>query len=224
MRILVVEDEEDLNSVLVSWFRRENYAVDSCLDGNEAWEYIQSVDYDAITLDITLPGIDGLSLVKKMRSCRMKTPVLLLTARDSVENRVKGLDTGANDYMIKPFAFEELLARIRVMTREKANSPSDIYTIADLKVDCIQRKVFRGRDEIKLSGKEFAILEYLIQNKEIVLSKDNIQEHIWDYTFDGDENIVKVYIRYLRKKIDDQYPVKLIHTIRNYGYVLREEE
>lgn len=223
MRILIVEDEEDLNEILVTWFRNENYAVDSCFDGLEAWEYIQQMDYDAVVLDIMVPGMNGLDLIRKMRANAIKTPVLFLTARDSVANRVEGLNAGANDYLIKPFAFDELLARIRVLTRKSVNNPADIYTIADLKVDCVQRKVYRGNQEIKLSGKEFAILEYMIRNKGIVLSKDHIERHIWDYAYDGNDNLVKVYIRYLRKKIDDPFPVKLIHTIRNYGYVLREE-
>lgn len=224
MRILVVEDEEELNEILVTWLKHEHYAVDCCHDGLEAWEYVVQMDYDAVVLDIMMPGMNGLDLIRKMRTNAITTPVLFLTAKDSVANRVEGLNAGANDYLVKPFAFEELVARLRVITRGRTDHPADIYTISDLKVDCIQRKVFRGgNQEIRLSGKEFAILEHMIRNKGIVLSKEHIERHIWDYAYDGDDNIVKVYIRHLRKKIDDPYPVKLIHTVRNYGYVLREE-
>lgn len=223
MRLLIVEDEVDLNDVLVTRFKEENYGVDGCYDGEEAFVYIEQTNYDAIVLDIMLPKLDGISLLRRLRKSGDQTPVLFLTAKDSIKDRVTGLEAGADDYLIKPFAFEELLARIRVMTRKRVNNPTDIFTLADLTVNCITHNVTRGGREIVLSGKEFAILEYLIRNKGIVLSKESIGEHIWDYDFDRDHNIIKVYIRYLRKKLDDDYQVKLIHTVRNYGYVLKED-
>lgn len=168
-----------------------------------------------------LPKIDGITILKKMRSSHINTPVLLLTARDSIEDRVRGLDCGADDYLVKPFAFDELLARIRVMTRKKTDHHSNIFTLADLSVNLNDHTVSRSGKEIALSSKEFAILEYMIRNQGIVLSKEKLEQHIWNYDYDGDSNIIKVYIRYLRKKIDDEFEQKLIHTVRNCGYVLR---
>lgn len=223
MRLLIVEDERDLNNVLVTRLKNENYSIDSCYDGNKAWELIQMTDYDGIILDIMLPGIDGITILRNMRDRSRKTPVLLLTAKDSVEDRVCGLDTGADDYLVKPFAFDELLARIRAMVRRKTDHVTNIYTLDNLSVNCTNHIVTRGDMEIPLSSKEFALLEYLIRNQGIVLSKDMIQKHVWSYDFDGDPNIIKVYIRYLRKKVDDNFEKKLIHTIRNYGYVMKEE-
>lgn len=224
MRILIAEDDVDLNDIIVTRLKEENYGVDACFDGEEARDYIEQTDYDAVILDIMMPKMDGITLLRTIRREGNKVPVLFLTAKDTVADRVNGLDAGANDYLVKPFAFEELLARIRVMTRKKADSPTDVFTLEDLTVDCVTHCVKRSGKEIKLSGKEFAILEYMIRNAGIVLSKESIEQHIWSYDFEGDENIIKVYIRYLRKKIDDDFEVKLIHTIRNYGYVLKKDE
>ena len=169
-----------------------------------------------------MPGINGLEVLKKLRSAGNKTPVLLLTALDSVPDRVAGLDGGADDYLVKPFAFEELLARIRAMLRREGGRPDNYYRIADLVVDCDARTAARGNVQITLSSKEFSILEYLICNQGIVLTREKIEQHIWNYDYEGGSNVVDVYIRYLRKKIDDGFSPKLIHTVRGVGYVLKE--
>lgn len=223
MRILVVEDEKKLNDLLVKKLKLEHYSVDACFDGNDALDYVAFAEYDAIILDIMLPGISGLEFLKRIRSQNNKTPVLLLTARDSIEDRVKGLDTGADDYLVKPFAFDELLARIRVMIRRSSNHVSNVFTVADLTLDCDARRVMRGDVEITLSSKEFSILEYMVRNRGIVLSREKISRHIWNYDYEGGSNVVDVYIRYLRVKIDSDFEPKLIHTVRGTGYVLRAE-
>ena len=223
MRILVVEDEPKLNELITARLRREHYSIDSCLSGDAAMDYLACAQYDLLVLDIMLPGISGLELLRSLRGRGDKTPVLLLTALDSIPDRVSGLDSGADDYLVKPFAFGELLARIRVLLRRSAGSVSNVYTLADLTVDCDARTVKRGETHISLSAKEFAILEYLIRNSGIVLSRERISNHIWNYDYEGGSNIVDVYIRYLRKKIDDGFEKKLIHTVRGVGYVLREE-
>ncbi len=224
MRILVVEDEKNLNNLITEKLRDIHYGVDSCFDGEEAIDYISMVDYDVIILDVMLPKIDGFDVLKKIRKENNKTPVILLTAKSNIEDRVKGLDYGADDYLVKPFAFDELLARIRVMLRHSSENATNVFTVGDLTVDCDTRKVKRGDDQIKLSAREFALLEYMIRNKGKVLTRDKIEEHIWNYDYEGGTNVIDVYIRYLRKKIDDGRSLKLLHTIRGVGYVLREEE
>ena len=203
--------------------KEEHYSVDSCMDGGEALEYLQSAEYDAVVLDIMMPVEDGLSVLKKMRGRNDSTPVILLTAKDSIEDRVKGLDAGANDYLVKPFAFEELLARIRVLLRKPADTPKTCYTVGDLEVHMDTQQVRRGGREIKLSGKEFALLRYMVQNEGIVLSRDKLEQHLWNFDYAGGSNVIDVYIRYLRRKIDEGHEKKLIHTVRGSGYVLREE-
>lgn len=224
MRILVVEDEKNLNQLIVQKLKLEHYTIDSCLDGNDALDYLQCAAYDAIILDIMLPGVNGLELLKQLRNRGDSTPVLLLTAKDSIEDRVTGLDVGADDYLVKPFAFDELLARIRVMIRRNSKGVSNIFTVADLVVDCDARTVKRNNLPITLASKEFAVLECLIRQSGTVLSRERISHHIWNYDYEGGSNVVDVYIRYLRKKIDDGHDVKLIHTVRGVGYVLRMEE
>ena len=224
MRILVVEDEPKINELITNKLKLAHYSVDSCFDGGEALDYIRCAEYNAIVLDIMLPVMSGLEVLKQLRSKNDKTPVLLLTARDSIEDRVKGLDTGADDYLVKPFSFDELLARIRVMIRRNSVGVSNIFTVADLTVDCDARTVKRGDIPIMLASKEFAILECLIRNSGTVLSREKISHHIWNYDYEGGSNVVDVYIRYLRKKLDDDYTPKLIHTVRGAGYVLRVEE
>ena len=221
MRILVVEDEVNLNDIIVKKLKLEHYGVDSCFDGEEALDYIFSVEYDVILLDIMLPKLNGFEVLKKIRSRNIKTPVLLLTARDGIEDRVQGLDFGADDYLIKPFAFDELLARIRVLLRRNTNNASNVFTIANLTVNCDSHEVYRDKIPIKLSTREFTILEYMIRNKEKVLPREKIEQHIWDYNYEGGTNVVDVYIRYLRKKIDDNFSPKLIHTVRGIGYILK---
>ena len=226
MRILVVEDEKKINDVIVKTLKKEKYGVDSCFDGEEALDYIFSVEYDIILLDIMLPKEDGFEVLKSMRKKGIKTPVLFLTARDQIEDRVRGLDLGADDYLVKPFAFEELLARIRVVLRKNSGSGEDsgnVLKIANLTVDCNKHEVFRDDVSIKLSAKEFSILEYMMRNKGRVVSKEKIEEHVWDFDYEGGSNIVEVYIKFLRKKIDNDFSPKLIHTIRRVGYVLKVE-
>ena len=221
MRILVAEDERDLNEILCKKLRSEDYCVDGCFDGEEALDYLASVDYDAVILDIMMPKRSGLEVVEQLRRQGNQTPVLFLTARDSIYDRVTGLDAGADDYLVKPFAFDELLARLRVMTRKRGGERSNLFTIDDLTLDIRSKRVERGGAELKLSAKEYALLEYLIRNKGVVLSRIQIEENIWGFDYEGSSNIVDVYIRYLRRKIDKDHPVKLIHTIRGSGYVLK---
>lgn len=223
MRLLIAEDEKDLNKILTERLKEEHYSVDSCYDGQEALDYLASAEYDAVILDIMMPLLDGLSVLKAMRRKNDSTPVLLLTAKDSIEDRVQGLDAGANDYLVKPFAVEELLARIRVLLRKPAETPKTCYQVADLEVHMDTRKVLRGGQEVKLSGKEFALLRYMIQNAGIVLSRDRLEEHLWNFDYAGGSNVINVYIRYLRKKIDEGHEPKLIHTVRGAGYVLKDE-
>ena len=226
MRILVVEDEKKINDIIVKTLKQEKYGVDSCFDGEEAMDYIFSVEYEIILLDIMLPKKNGFEVMESMRKKGIKTPVLFLTARDQIEDRVKGLDLGADDYLVKPFAFEELLARIRVVLRKNSVSGEDsgnILKIANLTVDCNKHEVFRDEISIKLSAKEFSILEYMMRNKGRVVSKEKIEEHVWDFDYEGGSNIVEVYIKFLRKKIDNDFSPKLIHTIRRVGYVLKVE-
>lgn len=223
MRVLIAEDEKDLNKILTERLKAEHYSVDSCYDGQEALDYLASAEYDAVILDIMMPVTDGLSVLKTMRRKDDSTPVLLLTAKDGIEDRVQGLDAGANDYLVKPFAVEELLARIRVLLRKPAETPKTCYQVADLEVHMDTRKVLREGQEVKLSGKEFALLRYMIQNEGIVLSRDRLEEHLWNFDYAGGSNVIDVYIRYLRKKIDEGHEPKLIHTVRGAGYVLKDE-
>lgn len=223
MRILIAEDEKDLNQILTARLTAEHYSVDSCHDGQEALDYLASAEYDAAVLDIMMPAVDGLTVLKRMRQRNDSTPVILLTAKDSIEDRVQGLDAGANDYLVKPFAFEELLARIRVLLRRPAETPKTCYQVADLEVHLDTMQVLRGGKEVKLSGKEFALLRYMVQNEGIVLSRDRLEEHLWNFDYAGGSNVIDVYIRYLRKKIDEGHEPKLIHTVRGAGYVLKVE-
>lgn len=224
MRILVVEDEKDLNRVISKRLESEGYSVDRCFDGEEALDFIDVGEFDAIVMDIMMPRINGIEVLKQMRSRNNTTPVLLLTARDGIGDRVNGLDAGADDYLVKPFAFEELLARIRVMTRKVSGNPTNVFSAADLTMDLNSHTVVRGDVNINLSAKEFEILEYLLRNKGIVLSREKIESHVWNFDYSGGTNVVDVYIRYLRKKIDDEFEPKLIHTVRGCGYVLRVDE
>ena len=221
MRLLVVEDEKKLNELITKKLKKEYYGVDSCFDGEEAVRYVEGTEYDAIILDIMLPKLDGFEVIKRIRAKKNKVPILLLTARDNIDDKVKGLDYGADDYLVKPFIFEELMARIRVLLRRNSGNADNVVTIANLRVDLDAKTVFRDDLLIKLSGREYSILEYLIRNKGKILSRERIEDHIWNYDYEGGTNVIDVYIRYLRKKIDDSYTPKLIHTIRGLGYVLR---
>ena len=223
MRILVAEGDRDMNAILVSRLKKEHYSVDTCFQGEEALDYLAGAEYDVVILDIMMPVLDGLSVLTKIRKEGNQVPVLLLTARDSIEDRVKGLDSGANDYLVKPFALEELLARIRVLLRRGTGEKENVCRVADLEVHLDTHEVLRGGKEITLSGKEFSLLRYMIQNQGIVLSREKLEQHIWNYDYTGGSNVIDVYIRYLRKKIDEGFTSKLIHTVRGAGYVLKEK-
>ena len=224
MRILIAEDEKSLNRIIAKQLKASGYSVDCAFNGEEAYDLISMTDYDAAVFDVMMPKIDGFSLLRKIRNEGNNLPVLFLTARDSIEDRVEGLDIGADDYLVKPFAFEELLARIRVLIRKNSVSNSNVITVSDLTVDISKRRVTRGGREISLSAKEYELLQYLAVNNGIVLSREKIEDHIWNYDYEGGTNVVDVYIRYLRKKIDEGYDKKLINTVRGMGYVLREEK
>lgn len=221
MRILLVEDENDLRQIIKKRLIKEKYTVDDCQDGLEAEDYIDMTEYDGIILDGMLPGKDGLNILKEMRRKGNHTPVLMLTARDSIEDRVRGLDYGADDYLVKPFSFEELLARLRAVMRRKPVFVSEVLIVDDLEMNLQTKDVTRKGERIELSSKEYMLLEYLMQNKNIVLSREQIQERVWGYDFEGVSNVVDVYIRYLRKKIDHENEKKLIQTVRGVGYVIR---
>ncbi len=223
MRILVVEDERDLNRIICKKLKVEGYSVDSCYDGEEALTYIDGANYDIIIMDIMMPKKNGYEVLAQIRKEKIDTPVLFLTAKDGIEDRVKGLDLGADDYIVKPFHFDELMARVRAMIRRNHGSTTNILKIDDLELDCGTRVVKRAGKEIELSAKEFSILEYMMQNQGIVLSREKIEEHIWNYDYQGASNMVDVYIRYLRVKIDKDFNTKLIHTVRGVGYVLKEK-
>lgn len=222
MRLLVVEDEIHLQDIIRKRLIKAGYSVDACGDGREALDYLAMSPYDAVILDIMLPGMSGIEVLKTIRREGNHVPVLFLTARDGIEDRVEGLDCGADDYLVKPFAFEELLARIRVMIRRQSDTPTDELVLADLKMDVRSRMVTRGGKTVELSAKEFSMLEYLMRNQGRVLSREQIEQHVWDFDYDGGSNMVDVYIRYLRKKLDEGYEKKLIHTVRGAGYVMRE--
>lgn len=224
MRILVAEDEKSLNRIITRQLSSVNYSVDSCFDGEEALDCFSFAEYDAAVLDVNMPKLDGFSLVKKIRAKGINVPVLFLTARDSIEDRVEGLDIGADDYLVKPFSFEELLARIRVMIRRKADVKTSVLTCGELSLDLGSHKVMRGEKNIELTAKEFELLRCLMINKGNVLSREQIENHIWNFDYEGGTNVVDVYIRYLRKKIDDDYEKKLIRTVRGSGYVIKESD
>jgi two-component system copper resistance phosphate regulon response regulator CusR len=224
MKILVVEDEPSLNQIIVKRLKIEGYSVDSAENGKEALQYMEAAEYDLLIVDIMMPEMDGLTMVRTLRRNGSKVPVLFLTARDSTEDKVSGLDSGGDDYLVKPFEFSELLARIRALLRRTAaNSPiSDELHLADLTLCGSSHLVTRGGREIPLTPKEFSILEYLLRNQGIVLSRDKILEHAWDFSYEGASNMVDVYIKTLRKKIDNDFEPKLLHTVRGAGYVLKE--
>lgn len=223
MRLLFAEDEPELRAVAVRRLREEGFGVDGCADGQKALDYAESTDYDVIILDIMMPKKDGLSVLRKLRQCGNNVPVLLLTAKDAVSDRIAGLDAGADDYLTKPYAFDELLARIRALLRRQSSEKSDCMSVGDLKLCVSSRKVTRGGREIALSAKEFSLLESLMRHKGSVLSRAQLENQVWDYDFDGGSNVIDVYIRYLRRKIDDPFEKKLIHTVRGAGYVLKED-
>ena len=224
MRILVVEDEKDLNNIITKHLKKNNFSVDSVFNGEEALEYLDYGTYDLIILDIMLPKVNGYEVIKKLRENKNEIAVLMLTARDSIEDKIKGLDLGADDYLIKPFDFGELLARIRALVRRKYGNTSNTMEIDDVCIDIAKKTVVRGGKNIELTGKEYEVLEYLIQNKGHVLSRDKIRDSVWDYGYEGESNIIDVLIKNIRKKIDIGNSKQLIHTKRGLGYVLKEDE
>ncbi len=224
MRILVAEDERELNSIIAKRLADEDYAVDSVFDGKNALEYMLTTSYDIVLLDVMMPGMDGFEVLKRYRAEGGTSPVLFLTARDAVSDRVRGLDSGGDDYLVKPFAFQELLARMRVLLRRNdGKNKSSVLQVGDLSLDTSSHRAVRRGREIELSSKEFSILEFLMRNEGAILSRESIREHIWSWDYDGESNVVDVYIRYLRKKIDEGESVKLIHTVRGSGYMIKGE-
>jgi heavy metal response regulator len=224
MRILVVEDEKKLASFIQKGLKEKQYAVDVVDSGDEGLFCAQTNPYDLIVLDIMLPGKDGLFICRELRKQNITTPILMLTARDSVEDKVSGLDSGADDYLTKPFAFSEFLARVRALMRRDHGSKSTIIRIADLELDQVKRIVKRNDSLIDFTATEFALLEYLMLNADQVVTRTMISEHVWNDDFDTFSNVINVYINYLRKKIDSGYSQKLIHSIRGVGYILKSHE
>ncbi|MBE9015269.1 response regulator transcription factor [Chroococcidiopsidales cyanobacterium LEGE 13417] len=223
MRVLVIEDEPGIAQFIRQGLNEAGYAVDVASDGQAGLDYALAAEYDVIVLDIMLPQLDGLQVLRQMRS-RIKTPVLLLTARDTVEDRVKGLDAGADDYLFKPFAFPELLARLRALLRRPPLQLDTILQVADLEMDVANREVRRAGKSIELSPREFSLLEYLMRHPRQVLTRSQITERIWNFDFYGDSNVVDVYIGYLRRKIDNGFDRPLLHTVRGVGYRLSAEQ
>jgi heavy metal response regulator len=223
VRILVVEDERRIAAFIKRGLEEERYAVDVAYDGQEALDWAAVVDYDLIILDILLPQKDGIQVCRELRDRRSKVPVLMLTARDAVEDRVRGLDSGADDYLVKPFAFQELLARIRALLRRQSEVKAAQLQVADLVLDTVTHRATRAGQVIELTAREYALLEFLMRHPRQVLSRTQIAEHVWDYGFYSTSNVVDVYIGYLRSKIDKAFDVKLIQTVRGAGYKIEAE-
>lgn len=222
MRILVVEDEKNLNRIISEALEDEGYSVDSCFNGLEGLEYARAARYDVIILDINMPKMNGLDMVRRLRQEGDATPVLFLTARDSVSDRVEGLESGGDYYLVKPFDFSELMAVVRVMTRKYTGNRSNVYVLGDLSIDIAAKTVVRAGKSIDLTAKEFSLLEYMMRNRGVVLSREMIEDNLWNYDYEGGTNIVDVYVGYLRKKMDTGFGKKLIHTVWGSGWVLKE--
>ncbi|HET8783203.1 MAG TPA: response regulator transcription factor [Pyrinomonadaceae bacterium] len=220
MRILLVEDEPSAATMLAKGLREETYAVDVAFDGETALAQAFINDYDLIILDVVLPGKDGFRVCRELRTNRLTVPVLMLTARDAVEDKVEGLDSGADDYLPKPFDFEELLARVRALLRRKPDLYPEVITVGDLAVDTRARRITRAGESIDLTAKEYALLEYLARRDGEVVSRADISEHVWDESYDPFSKVIDVFIQRLRRKVDDGHPLKLIHTRRGEGYML----
>ena len=224
MRLLVVEDEKKVSSFIKKGLEEEGYAVDAAHDGEEGLYMALDNVHDLIILDIQLPKMDGLQVLQEIRKQKVKTPVLLLTVRATIEDKVLGLDSGADDYLTKPFAFQELVARLRALLRRRTEAEPTVLKIADLELDPARRTVLRGEEKIDLSPREFSLLDYFMRNPGRVLTRTMITEHVWDYDFDTDTNVIDVYVNYLRKKIDSNRDPGLIQTVRGVGYLLRDSE
>lgn len=223
MKLLIAEDERSLNEIITKKLKQEGFCVDSCLDGGEALERLLYTDYDLAVLDIMMPVLSGTEVVTKLRKEGKNTPVIFLTAKDTVHDRVTGLNLGANDYIVKPFSFDELIARIMAVMRTVSGNVTDQITLGGLTIDLDTHIITLDGNEITLTGKEYDLLEYLMMNKGHILSKAKILSHVWGYDYEGGDKIVEVYMNYIRKKIDAGRDKKLIHTVRGIGYVMKEE-
>jgi len=222
MKILVVEDEKKVAGFIKRGLEDDNYKVSVAYDGLDGFKQAMEGDFNLVIMDMMLPKKDGMEVVREIRESGNRVPVLMLTARDNMEDIVSGLDAGSDDYLTKPFAFAELLARIRALLRRGELDRGAEIRFSDLRLDPVSHKVWRNNKEIDLTSKEYGLLEYLMRNPNTVLSRAMIAEHVWDYAFDSFTNIIDVYVNYLRKKIDRDFPAKLIHTVRGQGYILRE--
>lgn len=222
MRILIIEDEKKVADFIKRGLKEEGYCVDVAYDGEEGYFLATTNEYDLIILDLMLPRMDGITLCKRLREDKITVPIIMLTAKDSVKDKVTGLDSGANDYLTKPFAFEELLARVRANIRKKDAGITTKLRVGDLVLDLLTHKVTRADKEITLTAKEYALLEYLMRNVGTVVTRTMISEHVWDINFDTFTNVIDVYINYLRSKIDQGFKKKLIHTLRGRGYILKD--
>jgi heavy metal response regulator len=222
MRILIIEDEKKVAQFIKKGLEEEHYAVDTAYDGEMGLYMIDVNEYDLVVLDLMIPKIDGLEVLKKIRGNKNKVPILVLTAKDTVEDIVKGLDAGCDDYLTKPFEFIEFLARVRALLRREKGEKEPVLKIADLTLFLVTHKVMRKGKEIELTSKEYALLEYFMRNPDKVLTRTMITEHVWDYHFDSMTNVIDVYVNYLRRKIDKDFEPKLIHTIRGVGYIMKK--
>ena len=223
MKILVVEDEKDLNRVITKHLKKNNYSVDSCFDGEQALDYVLYGEYDLIITDIMMPKIDGYGFIKQLRNDKNSTPVIMLTAKDSLDDKILGLDSGADDYIVKPFEFDELLARIRVLMRRNYGFATNIIQVDDVVLDISKKLVTRSGESIVLTGKEYEVLEYLFKNKMGIISREQILNHVWDYDYEGASNIIDVIIKNIRKKLDVGSKKPIIHTKRGLGYFVKED-
>ncbi len=221
MKILVVEDERDLNRIITKHLKKNNYSVDSCFDGQEALDFISYSEYDLIITDIMMPNVDGYEFIDKLRANKNNTPVIMLTAKDTLEDKIVGLDSGADDYIVKPFEFDELLARIRVLMRRNYGLATNIIQIEEVTLDLAKKQVVKSGEIIDLTGKEYEVLEYLMKNKGSILSRDQILNHVWDYEYEGASNIVDVIIKNIRKKLDRGEGNTIIYTKRGLGYFVK---
>ena len=222
MRILVVEDEKKVAAFIKKGLEEEFFSVDTVFNGKDGLEYASTEGYDLVILDVMIPYMDGFTVTKEIRRRKIQTPILLLTVKDSINDKVEGLDAGADDYLTKPFAFEELTARVRALLRRTESQKSSVLSAADLKIDLVSHSVSRGICEIILTQKEFSILEYLLRNKNKIVSRVKLIEHVYDYHFDSDTNVIDVYINKLRTKVDQGHEIKLINTVRGSGYILKD--
>ena len=221
MKILVVEDERDLNRIITKHLKKNNYSVDNCFDGGEALDFVSYSEYDLIITDIMMPNVDGYEFIARLRESRNNTPVIMLTAKDTLEDKIVGLDSGADDYIVKPFEFDELLARIRGLMRRNYGLATNVIQVDDVVLDISKKQVLRNGRNIGLTGKEYEVLEYLMKNKESILSRDQILNHVWDYDYDGASNIVDVIIKNIRKKLDNGTDKTIIYTKRGLGYFVK---